>query len=256
MIDSLILFIVGIVVGFIGTVVGVGGGFIVVPYLTLVYNLSPQSAVGTSMCIVAMNSISGAVAYARQARIDYRTGIIFSISMFPGAFLGAYLLQLVARQAFEIGFGVFLLAIAVSMIVKQKKNDGRSGDVPSEFIRPKYNIFLGIAISFGVGFFSSMAGVGGGLIHVPAMVYLFHFPIFFAIPTSIFILSISSTFSVASHALVGKIAWTFVPFLGIGAVIGAQIGSKLSKKIRSEWLVRALAVLIIIAALRLITRYV
>jgi hypothetical protein len=87
------------------------------------------------------------------------------------------------------------------------------------------------------------------------MIYLFHFPVFYAIPTSIFILSISSTFSVASHAMVGKIAWTIVPFLGIGAVIGAQIGGKLSRKIRSEWLVRALAVLIIIAALRLMTRY-
>jgi uncharacterized membrane protein YfcA len=255
MIDSLILFIVGIIVGFIGTVVGVGGGFIVVPFLTLVYNLSPQMAVGTSMCIVAMNSISGAVSYARQKRIDYRTGIIFSLSMFPGAFLGAYLLQMVERQAFEIGFGIFLLAIAVSMMVKQRKNSDGHDVAPPEFVRPKYNLMLGIAISFGVGFFSSMAGVGGGLVHVPAMIYLFHFPVFYAIPTSIFILSISSTFSVASHAMVGKIAWTIVPFLGIGAVIGAQIGGKLSRKIRSEWLVRALAVLIIIAALRLMTRY-
>lgn len=255
MIDSIILLTVGIIVGFIGTVVGVGGGFIVVPFLTLVYNLSPQLAVGTSLCVVAMNSISGAISYARQNRIDYRTGVIFAVSMFPGAFLGAYILQSVPKQAFDIGFGIFLLFIAAYILLKQNNNNKNENAQPPEFVRPQYNLLLGITISFGVGFYSSMAGVGGGLIHVPAMVYLFHFPVYYAIPTSIFILSISSTFTVGSHALVGEIAWTFVPFLGTGAVIGAQIGGRASKKIKSKWLIISLAVLIVIAGIRLISRY-
>jgi hypothetical protein len=255
MIDSILLFIVGMIVGFIGTVVGVGGGFIVVPFLTLVYNVSPQVAVGTSMCIVAMNSISGAISYARQRRIDYRTGLIFSVSMFPGAFLGAVLLQMVSRNAFDLGFGVFLLCIAAYIMIKQNNDKKSSALPPVEFVRPQFNVLLGIAISFGVGFYSSMAGVGGGLIHVPAMIYLFHFPVYFAVPTSIFILSISSVFTVGSHALVGEIAWTFVPFLGVGAIVGAQIGGAMSKKINSAWLVKALAVLITFAGIRLILRF-
>ncbi|MCK9407748.1 MAG: sulfite exporter TauE/SafE family protein [Bacteriovoracaceae bacterium] len=256
MIDALLLTVVGIIVGIFGTVVGVGGGFIVVPFLSLVYNLSPQLAVGTSMCIVAFNSISGAVSYARQGRVDYRTGIIFSIAMFPGAFLGAYILQSISRQSFDIGFAIMLLVIAAYSLVKETGRSKKALVKPVEFVRPQFNMLLGMTISFGVGFYASIAGVGGGLIHVPAMIYLFHYHVYYAIPTSIFILSISSTFAVASHAMVGAIAWTFVPFLGFGAILGAQIGGKYSTKIKSEWLIRALVIMIVIGAVRLIAKYI
>lgn len=255
MTDALLLTVVGIIVGIFGTVVGVGGGFIVVPFLTIVYNLSPQLAVGTSMCIVAFNSISGAVSYARQGRVDYRTGIIFSIAMFPGAFLGAYLLQMISKPMFDIGFAILLLIIAAYSTLNEKTRSKAAPVLPVDFVRPKFNLFLGIMISFGVGFYASIAGVGGGLVHVPAMIYLFHYHVYYAIPTSIFILSISSTFAVGSHALIGSIAWSFVPFLGAGAVIGAQIGGKYSTRIKSEWLVRILVIVIVFGAFRLIVRY-
>ena len=256
MIDSLLLFLVGIIVGFFGTVVGVGGGFIVVPFLTLVYHLTPQLAVGTSMCIVTLNSISGAISYAKQKRIDYRTGIIFSFAMSPGAFLGAYLLQLVSKQTFDIGFGIVLLLIASYTMIKENYKSTTEGEFIGEFHRPKFNMLLGIAISFFVGFYASMAGVGGGLIHVPAMIYLFKFHPFFAIPTSIFILAISSSIAVASHGLIGGVEWSFVPFLGAGAIIGAQIGGKYSRKINSLWVIRTLVIVILIAAMRLIGKYI
>ncbi len=257
MIDVVILLTVGIIVGFFGTVVGVGGGFIVVPFLTLVYNVSPQDAVGTSMCIVALNAISGAYSYARQRRIDYRTGVIFSLSMAPGAFLGAYLLQMISKMAFDIGFALFLLAIALYTTIQENNKSKLPAAVrPAEFVRPQFNMASGIAISFFVGFYASIAGVGGGLIHVPAMVYLFHFHPYFAIPTSIFILAISSTVAVGSHALVGSVLWGFVPALGCGAIIGAQAGGKLSGKFNHTILLRVLVVVIVIAAARLISRYV
>ncbi len=255
MIDSLVLLVVGIIVGFFGTVVGVGGGFIVVPFLTLVYGLSPQLTVGTSMCIVALNSVSGAVSYSRQFRIDFKTGLIFSAAMAPGAVLGAYLLQMVSKMSFDIGFGIFLLSVAAYVTMKEQTKEVQESVMPVEFVRPKFNMLMGITISFFVGFLASMAGVGGGLIHVPAMIYLFHFHPYFAIPTSIFILAVSSTVAVVSHAAVGGIEWSFVPFLGVGAVVGAQIGGKYSRKIKSVWLMRVLVVVIVIGAVRLISRY-
>lgn len=255
MIDFLVLFLVGIFVGFVGTVVGVGGGFIVVPFLTIVYQFSPQLAVGTSMCIVALNSISGAVSYARQRRIDYRTGFFFSAAMIPGTYLGALLLQLVSKKVFDIGFGIFLLLIAAYSLWKENAKNNNRTPAPLEFVRPKFNLAMGMIISFFVGWYASMAGVGGGLIHVPAMMYLFHFHVYYAIPTSIFILAISSTFAVLSHSVVGVIEWSFVPFLGIGAVLGAQIGGTLSKSFNSKWILRALVVMIVVAAIRLISKY-
>jgi uncharacterized membrane protein YfcA len=255
MIEAALLVVVGTIVGIFGTVVGVGGGFIVVPFLTIVYDLTPQQAVGTSMCIVALNSISGAVSYARQKRVDFRTGVIFSIAMFPGALLGAYILQLISKPAFDIGFAVMLLVIAAYSIMKERSRNKNVPVQPVEFVRPKFNMLLGVVISFAVGFYASIAGVGGGLVHVPAMIYLFHYHIYYAIPTSIFILSISSTFAVVSHATVGAIVWSFVPFLGFGAILGAQIGGKYSARIKREWLMWTLSVVIIIAAARLLLKY-
>lgn len=250
--NEILLVFVGIFVGMFGTIIGVGGGFIVVPLLTIVYQFSPQYAVGTSMVIVALNALSGTVAYIRQKRIDYNTGLLFASATLPGSFLGAYLLQMISRPVFDVSFGIFLMCIALYLGLRRQL-PSKHFDM-SSYQRPRYNRFLGISISFFVGFVASMAGIGGGVVHVPAMIYLFHFAPFIAIPTSHFILAISATFAAASHAYIGEVAWAFVPFLGTGAIIGAQIGGQLSHKIKSYWIIRALLLVMFIVALRLIVR--
>ncbi len=252
MMESIFLFAVGIFVGMFGTLIGVGGGFIVVPLLTIVYQFTPQLAVGTSMVIVSLNAISGTISYVRQRRIDYKTGLLFAAATLPGSFLGAYLLQIISRPVFDVSFGIFLLCISTYLgFRKQPLTEIISID---SFQRPNYNKFLGVLISFLVGFIASMAGIGGGVIHVPVMIYLFGFPPFIAIPTSHFILAISATFASGSHAFIGEVEWRFIPYLGLGAIIGAQIGGRLSHKIKSVWIIRALLVVMMIVAVRLIGR--
>ncbi|MBI2428920.1 MAG: sulfite exporter TauE/SafE family protein [Ignavibacteriales bacterium] len=250
--NEIILFSVGVFVGMFGTIIGVGGGFIVVPLLTIFYQFSPQYAVGTSMVIVALNAISGTVSYVRQHRIDYRTGILFASATLPGSFMGAYLLQLISKPVFDISFGIFLIVIVLYL--------GFRRQLPSEpvtmstYQTPHFSKPLGFVISFFVGFVASMAGIGGGVVHVPAMIYLFHFVPFIAIPTSHFILAISATFAAASHAYIGEVAWTFIPYLGAGAIIGAQIGGQLSHKIKSYWIICGLLFVMALVAIRLIVR--
>jgi uncharacterized membrane protein YfcA len=253
MIESIFLFVVGIFVGMFGTIIGVGGGFIIVPLLTIVFQFTPQYAVGTSMVIVALNALSGTSAYVRQRRIDYKTGLLFASATLPGSFFGAYLLQLISKPVFDVGFGILLLCISVYLgIRKQAVNDVIHID---SFQRPDYNKFLGMFISFLVGFVASMAGIGGGVVHVPAMIYLFGFPPFIAIPTSHFILAISATFASGSHAFIGEVEWSFVPYLGAGAIIGAQVGGHLSHKIKSKWIIRGLLIVMMIVAIRLIGKH-
>lgn len=250
--NEIILFCAGVFVGMFGTIIGVGGGFIVVPLLALVYHFSPQYAVGTSMVIVALNALSGTTSYIRQRRVDFQTGVIFAAATLPGSFLGAYLLQLISKPVFDISFGIFLMCIAFYLGFR-KRLPIESVD-PSRYVRPHYNKTLGITISFFVGFVASMAGIGGGVVHVPAMIYLFHFAPFIAIPTSHFILAISATFAAASHAYIGEVQWSFIPFLGIGAVAGAQIGGRISHKIKSYWIIRGLLLVMLVVAIRLIVR--
>lgn len=250
--NELFLFLIGIGVGMFGTIIGVGGGFIVVPLLTIVYHYTPQYAVGTSMMIVALNAISGTTSYIRQRRIDYRTGLLFASATLPGSFLGAYLLQMISRPVFDVSFGILLMSIALYMALR-KEIPTVNIDMTS-YQRPEYNVPLGMFISLLVGFVASMAGIGGGVVHVPAMIYLFHFAPFIAIPTSHFILAISATFAAASHAYIGEVAWNFVPYLGVGAIIGAQVGGTLSHKIHSRWIIRGLLAVMFLVALRLIGR--
>ncbi len=250
--NEIILFCVGIFVGMFGTIIGVGGGFIVVPLLTIVFQFSPQYAVGTSMVIVALNAISGTASYIRQRRIDYHTGLLFASATLPGSFLGAYLLQMISRPVFDIGFGIFLVSIAFYLGFRKKLPEQKVD--MAGYRRPHYSKPLGFIISFFVGFVASMAGIGGGVVHVPAMIYLFHFVPFIAIPTSHFILAISATFAAASHASIGEVAWNFVPWLGAGAVIGAQVGGHISHTIKSYWIIRGLLLVMLLVAIRLIVR--
>lgn len=250
--EEVVLFVSGVLIGSFGTIVGVGGGFIIVPLLIFGFHLEPRFAVGTSMVIVAFNALSGTSAYIRQRRIDYSTGILFSAATLPGSLFGALLLQSVSKKAFDISFGLLLLVISLSLGFSRFVRDDQ--EVLKEYHAPNYNKMLGVAVSIAVGFIASMAGIGGGVIHVPAMLYLFHFPPFIAIPTSHFILAISATVAAASHLWFGEVQWDFIPYLGIGTVIGAQIGGTISHKVNSTWIVRALMVLIGMVAVRFIVQ--
>ena len=257
LLEQFFLFLVGIAVGMFGTIVGVGGGFIIVPLLMIVYKAPPPIAVGTSLCIVALNAISGSISYARQKRIDYRTGILFALATIPGAVAGASLIDYIPIAAFDVGFGVFLMIMAAYMSLRPSVQ--REATSPSlEFDssrRIQYSLPLGMLVSFVVGFLSSLAGIGGGVVHVPAMIYLFHFPTFIAVSTSHFILAISTTAGAASHLSLGHILWDKVPSLGIGVIIGAQIGASLSHRIHTQIIVRGLAVAVVIVAIRLIAKH-
>lgn len=251
-INDLFLLTAGLVIGFIGTIVGVGGGFIIVPLLTIGYYFTPQYAVGTSMVIVALNALSGTASYIPQRRIDYQTGALFSIATIPGSIVGVYFLQFVSQQQFTFSFGLLLMFIAVYIGFQQSSADEANGSIASS--RPSYNKIMGVGISIFVGLLSSMAGIGGGVIHVPAMIYLFRFPPWTAIPTSHFILAISATVAAVSHAVYGMVDWSIIPFLGAGVIVGAQVGGKISHKIHSKWIIRTLSVIIGLVAVRFILR--
>ena len=259
LLDHLFLFVIGIAVGMFGTIVGVGGGFIIVPLLMIVYKAPPPIAVGTSLCIVALNAISGSISYARQKRIDYRTGMLFALATIPGAIAGASLIDYIPISVFDVGFGIFLIVMAAYMTMRRSAEREASGiATPFEFDpsrRIQYNLPLGMFVSFVVGFLSSLAGIGGGVVHVPAMIYLFNFPTFVAVSTSHFILAISTSVGAASHISLGHVLWDKVPALGIGVVIGAQIGARLSHRIHTRLIVRGLAVAVVIVAIRLIAKH-
>jgi len=242
------LLVIGFTVGAIGTLIGAGGGFLLVPVLLLLNPHFPADTVaGISLAVVFFNAASGTLAYARMRRIDYKAGTIFAISALPGAVLGAYATSHIPRRVFDGIFGLLLITAAVYLVATadHKTEESHSGS---------YNLWLGIVISAGVGFLSSLLGIGGGIIHVPALTHALNFPVHTATATSHFVLSITALVATLIHlkngALTGQlrtIAW-----LSIGALAGAQAGAKLSNRIGGPWILRSLAIGLGLAAIRIL----
>ena len=268
----LVLLFIGFGVGTLGTLIGAGGGFLLVPILIITHpELSPDIITAISMAIVAANAISGSYAYSRSGRIDYKAGMLFALFTIPGSILGVYTTAYIPKLAFHIIFGVLLIGLAAFLFFSRKKTAIRGFRLPRLNKKYKhhvltdregitydytYNQNTGIIISLLVGYLSPLLGIGGGIIHVPALVNWLSFPVYVATATSHFILAVMATVSVITHIFEGSYkdphVLRMVLGIGAGAIAGAQLGAFLSHKIRGNIIIRALAVCLALVGIRIL----
>ncbi len=262
-----LLVALGLGVGTFGTLVGAGGGFLLVPILAILEPSLPTSAItAVSLAVVAMNATSGAIAYWRQGRIDLRSGVPFALATLPGSVIGAIVSRAVPRHIFDIILAALLIALALFIGVAHDEDArpaasgggwGRARrdivDAGGTRYRYRVNLPLGVVMSFAVGLVSSLLGIGGGVIHVPAMVGLLGFPTHIATATSHFTLAIMASTGTATHLLTGDLQGLLLQaaLIGVGAIVGAQIGARLSARVHGIVIVRALAVSLAFVGLRL-----
>ncbi|MBY0308310.1 MAG: sulfite exporter TauE/SafE family protein [Phycisphaerales bacterium] len=257
-----LFFPLGLAVGLIGTLIGVGGGFIMVPILWALYpppHATPDQITAVSFFTIFANSLSGTVSYARMKRIDYRSGAVFALATVPGSLLGAWLTKKVSVTLFE-GLLAAVLALGATLLLviggkeglkKREAKLAAEGHL-AERITTK-GLVIGAAISVAVGLVASVVGIGGGVIHVPALVFVLGFAVHRATATSHFVLAISSAVVTAEHIWMGSLDgfWPVALSLAAGAVVGAQIGARLSTKATPSFIVRGLAVILLLVAVRL-----
>ncbi len=256
--EILLFLLLGIGVGTFGTLVGIGGGLICVPIFILFLSAgtahpffeTAAQITGTSLVVVMANALSGTLAYIQQKRVYFKAAIPFAIATLPGAFFGSYIVDNFNMPMLNFYFGIFLLFMATMMYMNSRRKPPVDVDgLPAGFT---FNQFWGIASSFVVGFLSSIFGIGGGVIHVPLMIYLLGFPVHMATATSHFVLACSSAFGVVSHFLLDHIIWLPAICISIGAAIGAQIGAKISKKTKSKVILALLSLAMFALGCRLI----
>ncbi len=257
---------IGLFIGAFGTLIGVAGGFLLVPILLFLYpDESPASITSVTLTVAFFNALSGSIAYGRLKRIDYRSGLLFALTAIPGAILGAIIVKYLSRDIFQYIFGAVLLVIAAYLLVRpDKKLTGsfllkwpahrRLTDKLQYVHTYSYNLPLAMTIAFFVGVISSLLGIGGGIIHVPALTQLLNFPTHIATATSQFIVSITTLSAIGTHLASGTYTTEIgrVVVLSAGAVIGAQFGARLSQKVTGVLIVRLLAAGLAIVALRLL----
>lgn len=254
--------------GAFGTLVGAGGGFALVPVLLLIYpSKDAETITSMSLFVVCANAASGTVAYARQKRIDYRSGLWFVLGTFPGAIAGAIVVGYIPRRTFDAIFAIVLVSIGLFLILRSAQTaisdpvTGRGvvrrriSDAQGNTFVYSFNLWKGVAISTAIGFLSSLLGIGGGVIHVPVMATMLHFPVHIATATSQFVLMFMAGEGTAVHFISGALSWDRSLFqaglLALGAVPGAQLGARLSHRLKGGAIMRALAVALVLVGVRL-----
>lgn len=237
----------GILVGLLGALLGIGGGMVIVPLLVFAWHYEPQLAIGTSVLVVLLNAVSGTWGYIRQKKVCVDAALKFAVATVPGAFLGSYAAEYLQGRLFYLVFGAFFVLAAINMYRKANKEAAgkTAGEVPDV-----YNWKLGVLCSVGVGFLASILGIGGGIVHVPFMVYVLNFPVHVAIATSTCILAVSSLAGLVSHAMLGHIVWSSGLAIGAGAFVGAQCGVALAQRLQSGILMKLASVLVLITGIK------
>jgi hypothetical protein len=234
-----ILVAIGLGAGTLGSVIGVGGGIIMAPALTFM-GLPPTQIASTSLIAVTSTSVSSTMAYSRQKRIDYRLGLEMAAFSIPGAAIGAFLSGYLTSESFKMYFGILLMLTGVYVLYRNS--------ILKESSAPKKSIMLrgGVfAITFGAGIVSSLFGVGGGIIFVPAMLLVLGMTMQRAVPTSQFTLMITSLAGVFTHAYLGHPDYLQAAALSAGAFAGAQIGARMSRSAKEVLLQRLLGLVLI-----------
>jgi len=243
------LFIVGLGAGTLGSIIGIGGGIIITPVLTLM-GFTPAHIASTSLIAVTSTSASSTIAYSRQKKIDYSTALKMVVFSIPGSIIGAFISNDISLEFFKLSFAILLMLTGIYILFKNsilKKSDNSNN-------KPKTSLSLLIcyAGTFIAGIISSLFGVGGGIIFVPIMVLIFQMTMAKAAPTSQLILFITSLMGTFTHILLSNPEYFNALFLAAGAFIGGQIGAILSNYLKENMLQKLLSISLIAVAIKFI----
>jgi uncharacterized membrane protein YfcA len=277
-VNVFVLLAMGAAVGFLSGMFGVGGGFLITPLL-IFYNVPPAIAVATGANQVIASSFSGALSHFKRGTLDFKLGTVLLAGGIVGSTLGIYVFVLL-RQLGQLDLFISLLYVALlgsvgGLMMVESVNAirmARGGGAAPTLKKPgQHNwihrlplkmrfraskLFVSVlpvlALGAGIGFLSSIMGVGGGFIMVPALIYLLKVPTNVVVGTSLFQIVFVSAFTTIVHASTNHTVDIILAFLlMIGGVAGAQYGAKAGQRLRGEQLRALLALLVLAVALRL-----
>jgi len=252
----------GFLISIAAALTGVGGGIFIVPLLTLFYSFEPVMAVGTSLATIVITSLASSANYLKQKRVYVKAGLVLACATAPGGYIGAAITAVpVVKMLLGVIFGVFLILVAFQMVYKALSTRPMKAlvTVDPAFERGLLGnwrkMLQGLCLSFFGGMASGLLGIGGGVVLVPVMCYALDIPIQFSIPTSMFIMIFTSIFGVANHVQLGNVNAVYAVYLGVGSVIGAQVGAYVSRRFSIKSLSFVFAAMLILASVNMILKY-
>ncbi len=264
--DIVVLIIIGAVAGLMGSMMGVGGGVLIVPVLSLFLGVPIHQAIAASAVAIIANSTTGAISYIRKGLANIRLGMTMETMTTVGAILGGFTATVLSAEALKGVFAVllFLMSIYIYTKTRLKGSEPDATGEPGPLDASYYDEYLkrdvryrtkklpvGLGASLVAGNLSGLLGIGGGLIQVPVMTVAMGIPMKAAVATSNFMIGITAVAGAYVHYIRGNVNPTVAVPVALGVTVGAYVGSRLTPKVSNVSLTIAFAIIMIIFAIQM-----
>jgi uncharacterized membrane protein YfcA len=265
----LLLYLAAVFAGTFGALLGLGGGVIIVPALTLAFGVDIHYAIGASIVSVVATSSGAAATYVKERLTNMRLGMFLEAATTSGAILGAFIASLIEGRILFLIFAVVLIYSAIMMFRKRFLPEGSaaapgpiarrmrmhgeyydpaSGETVSYYIT---GIPFGFLLSMIAGGVSGLLGIGGGALKVPAMDLAMKVPMKVATATSNFMIGVTAATSAGVYFARGDINPYVAAPVAMGVLSGTVVGTRLMARIRSEGLRLMFAIVLVIVAVQM-----
>jgi len=253
--------------GLLGSLTGLGGGVVIIPFLTLILDVDIHYAIGASLVSVIATSSGSAAAYVKEGITNMRLGMFLEIATTIGAVLGAFLAGYIPTKYIAIIFGAILLFSAFMSLIKKNTQANPNSSKAATFFKLANtypdeqgkvipygvrNIFGGFGLMSFAGVISGLLGIGSGALKVVAMDNIMRIPFKVSTTTSNFMIGVTAAASAVVYLQRGYIDPGLSMPVVLGVVLGAITGSKILVKAKSKSLKIFFAVVISILAIQMI----
>jgi uncharacterized membrane protein YfcA len=258
-----------VVAGAFGALVGVGGGLMIVPLLTIVLGVDLHSAIAVSLLGVIAVSTTASASYLAAELPDRRIGLSLLVATALGGVIGGYIAGLVDARGLSLLFGVVLVGVAIQMLRSHGRPLAEVIDEPGrlefdwsyvepttghEVVYRARRLGLGMVVSVFAGSLSGLLGIGGGVVNVPTMNVLMGIPIRVATTTSTYMLGATAAASAVLYLSRGEIDPLLAAPVVIGMVGGGLAGARLSHRVPQPALIVAFVAVAIFFASQMLLR--
>lgn len=273
--QAAILLLIGVFAGSLGALLGIGGGMIIIPILSILMGLPMRYAIGASVIAVIATSSGATIAYLKDDLLNLRVAMFLEIATTIGAITGAILTGVINGKWLEVIFGIFLVYSTYNMIQKLRgkvredatnvsddkwarklKLQGSYYDQLS--MQEKYyqvtRVPGGFAMMYAAGLASGLLGIGSGVFKVIAMDTIMKMPLKPSSATSNLMMGVTAAASATVYFFNGSIHPHIAAPLAIGILIGAAIGTRLMQRIQPRWLRMIFVPILLIMGIQMILK--
>ncbi len=219
--------------GLLGSLLGIGGGLLISPFLILLFGVPIEQAIATSLVAIIATSSVAASFYVQEKLSDIRLGMVLELATTLGAVSGALTAGLLSRRWLTLIFSSFLLYAGSTLVRRALKPRPREEDLTDYQVR---RLPLGMGISYLAGNISGLLGVGGGPVKVPMMYLLMGVPLKVATATSNFMIGVTAAASAFIYYLRGDVLVYPTAPVVVGVFVGSLAGSRIFPRVPTRWI--------------------